>query len=120
MPVNAAVALSIRRRLALLSLIVVASCSDEGSLRVLGDGAARGARIVIDGTQVGQLPKTFPPNADSLAAANPYIDVKVTAGDHRVLVISAAGESLSCRTTQDTHIVLVSFAHHDITTSATD
>ena len=104
---------------ALLSLISVAGCSDEQKLRVLGDGAARGARIVLDGTQVGQLPETFPPN-DSVAAANPYLDLKVAPGDHRLLVISAAGETLSCRTSPDTHIVLVSFARHGITTSATD
>src|SRR5258705_7172504 len=99
-----------------LSLILVAGCSDERSLRVLGDGAARGARVMIDGTQAGQLPEIFPPNADPRMVANPCIDLKVAPGDHRVLVISAAGESLSCRTSRDTGIVLVSFAQHDIST----
>ena len=97
-----------------LGPMFVAGCSGEASLRVLGDDSAGRARVVIDGAQAGQLTDTSPPNA----FGSPYLDMKVTQGDHRVLVISSAGESLSCRTSRDTHIVLVSFARHDITPSA--
>src|SRR4051812_1415536 len=110
-------------QLPLLVLLLIAlispNCSTTRSLRVLGDGPARGARVEIDGMAVGSLPSKFPPN-DSLAAANPFLDLRVAANAREVLVISTNGESLSCQIKLDTHIVMASFSHHDILPSETD